>query len=125
MEKILACLKTGQNDPKCPDLSVNPLRPGFASIPYIFAVWFFLTNLLPSFFKNNCDNIFQDSSFLNYRFFRCFLSLNLKIRWGDSPPSPHHGFALDPLEGGRLVFQGMIHYGSRIYVLTITLAKNN
>ena len=28
-EKILAYLKTDQNDPKCPDLSVRPLRQHF------------------------------------------------------------------------------------------------
>ena len=60
-EKILACLKTGQNDPKHPDLSVFLLRQELASLPYIFAIWLFLVNSLPSFSKNNCDNFFQHS----------------------------------------------------------------
>ena len=33
--------------------------------PYIFAIWLLLVSLLPSYSKNDCDVIFQHSSFLN------------------------------------------------------------
>ena len=37
-ERILACLKMGQNVSKCPDLSIRPLRQGLVLLPYIFAI---------------------------------------------------------------------------------------
>ena len=73
-EKITTCLKASQNDTKCSDLSVRPLQQGLTSLPYIFAIWLFLVGSLPSFSKKNCDNFFQHTSFLNYRFFKYFLS---------------------------------------------------